>query len=157
VGDSKTGETVKYDGIYYLIQYLRKAPKLLRFINVGNKDVKLNLVPVDFVVEAMASLSDEEKAVGKTIALADPSPLTTAELFDAITEEMTGKKSTVTPSPALVERSLMLGVSPGLTVCRTTLCPIFFFRKLMTRALPMKSCRSTGSNVLLSRIMSATF
>src|SRR5687768_6218327 len=26
VGDSQTGETVKYDGIYYLIHYLRKAP-----------------------------------------------------------------------------------------------------------------------------------
>jgi thioester reductase-like protein len=26
VGDSRTGETAKYDGIYYLIQYLRKWP-----------------------------------------------------------------------------------------------------------------------------------
>ncbi len=31
VGDSKTGETVKYDGIYNLILYLRKFPALLRF------------------------------------------------------------------------------------------------------------------------------
>ena len=29
VGDSQTGETAKYDGIYYLIKYLQKAPKLL--------------------------------------------------------------------------------------------------------------------------------
>jgi thioester reductase-like protein len=72
VGDSQTGETVKYDGIYYLIQYLRKSPSMLRFINVGNKKVKLNLVPVDFVVEGMAALSDDEKAVGEK-----PSPLRT--------------------------------------------------------------------------------
>src|SRR5215218_3492049 len=51
VGDSRTGETTKYDGIYYLIQYLRKLPGVLRTINVGNKRVRLNLVPVDFVVE----------------------------------------------------------------------------------------------------------
>src|SRR6185503_1551609 len=50
VGDSRTGETAKYDGIYYLILYLRKSPALLRFVNVGNDAVKLNLVPVDFVV-----------------------------------------------------------------------------------------------------------
>src|SRR5207237_71 len=28
-GDSRTGETAKYDGVYYLIHYLRKAPRLL--------------------------------------------------------------------------------------------------------------------------------
>ena len=79
-----TGETAKYAGIYYLIKYLRKAPSLLRLINVGNGQVTLNLVPVDFVVEGIAALSEDENAVGKTVALADPNPLTTAELFDAI-------------------------------------------------------------------------
>src|SRR5687768_12929732 len=81
VGDSKTGETAKYDGIYYLIQYLRKAPGLLRMINVGNKNVSLNLVPVDFVVDGIAALARDENSLGKTLALADPNPLTTGELF----------------------------------------------------------------------------
>ena len=70
VGDSVTGETQKYDGIYSLIRYLRKAPKLFRLVNVGNKNVKLNLVPVDFVVEAIALIKDARD--GKTIALAAP-------------------------------------------------------------------------------------
>jgi thioester reductase-like protein len=95
VGDSQTGETAKYDGIYSLIHYLRKAPHLLRFVNVGNAVVKLNLVPVDFVVEGIAALAKDENAVGKTVALADPNPLTTEELFDAIAEAMTSKKSIV--------------------------------------------------------------
>src|SRR5687768_1070079 len=89
VGDSQTGETVKYDGIYYLIHYLRKAPALLRVFNVGNKDVRLNLVPVDFVVEGIAALARDPAAVGKTVALADPDPLTTSELFDTIAKTMT--------------------------------------------------------------------
>jgi len=97
VGDSETGETMKYDGIYYLIHYLRKSPALLRLFNVGNKKVKLNLVPVDFVVDGIAALSHDEKATGKTIALADPDPLTTAELFDTIATSMTGSRSVVTP------------------------------------------------------------
>lgn len=126
VGDSRTGETVKYDGIYYLIQYLRKSPGLLRFINVGNKDVRLNLVPVDFVVEGIAALSKDENAVGKTIALADPAPLTTAELFDTIAESLTKKRSVIAPPPALVEKSLMLPFSPPITGLPHHGVPYFF-------------------------------
>ena len=126
VGDSKTGETAKYDGIYYLIHYLRKAPQLLRLINVGNRNVKLNLVPVDFVVESIAALARDDKAVGKTIALADPDPLTTAALFDAITEKMTSKRSAVTPPPALVEWSLSLPFSPPITGLPHSAVPYFF-------------------------------
>jgi len=126
VGDSETGETVKYDGIYYLIQYLRKAPGLLRFINVGNRNVRLNLVPVDFVVDGIAALASDERAVGKTIALADPDPLTTAELFDAIAEALTKKRSVLTPPPQLVERSLMLPFSPAATGLPHHAVPYFF-------------------------------
>ena len=126
VGDSQTGKTVKYDGIYYLIQYLRKAPELLRLVNVGNRDVRLNLVPVDFVVEGIAALSTDEKAIGKTIALADPDPLTTAQLFDVLAEQLSKKHSVITPPPSIVERFLMLGISPPLTGLPHYAVPYFF-------------------------------
>lgn len=126
VGDSETGETAKYDGIYSLIHYLRKAPNLLRFVNVGNSAVKLNLVPVDFVVEAIAALSTDERAIGATVALADPNPLTTEELFDAISEALTSKKSVVKPPPQLIEKSLMLPFSPVLSGLPFPSVPYFF-------------------------------
>jgi thioester reductase-like protein len=126
VGDSRTGETAKYDGIYYLIHYLRKAPKLLRFVNVGNKDVRLNLVPVDFVVEGIATLSEDEEAVGKTIALADPEPLATSELFNVIASELSGRESIVTPPAALTERFLMLPFAPALNGLPHAGVPYFF-------------------------------
>lgn len=126
VGDSETGETAKYDGIYSLVLYLRKFPALLRFVNVGNQEVRLNLVPVDFVVEAIAVLAKDERAIGKTIALADPNPLTTAELFDAIAEEMTGKKSLIKPPTVLIESSLMLPVMPALSGLPYASVPYFF-------------------------------
>lgn len=126
VGDSETGETSKYDGIYYLIFYLKKAPNLLRFINVGNKNVRLNLVPVDFVVNGIAALAKDEAAVGKTIALADPNPLTTEQIFDAISEAMTGKKSVIKPPPSLIEKSLMLPFSPPLSGLPHSGVPYFF-------------------------------
>ena len=129
VGDSETGETAKYDGIYYLILYLRKAPYLLRAINVGNMSVKLNLVPVDFVVNAIAELALDEKATGKTFAIADPEPLTTAELFDAIALELTGRRSEFAPPPKLVEWFLSKPISPPITGLPTHGVPYFFIEQ----------------------------
>ena len=126
VGDSETGETAKYDGIYYLILYLKKFPNLLRFINVGNENVRLNLVPVDFVVESIAALANDERAVGKTVALADPNPLTTEELFETIVEHLTGKKSIYTPPPQIVEKALSLPVSPPVSGLPLSGVPYFF-------------------------------
>lgn len=126
VGDSLTGETAKFDGIYYLIDYLKKAPSLLRLLNVGNDVVKLNLVPVDFVVDAIAALARDDRSVGRTMALADPKPLTTGELFDAISEKMTGKRSVIKPPAAMIEWSLNLNVSPGLTGLPHAAVPYFF-------------------------------
>ncbi len=126
VGDSETGETSKYDGIYYLIHYLRKAPSLLRLVNVGNSKVRLNLVPVDFVVESLAELSHLPEAAGLTVALADPAPLTTEELFDVLAEDMTGRKSEFKPPPKLVERMLSMSVSPPLSGLPHTAVPYFF-------------------------------
>ena len=126
VGDSQTGETAKYDGIYYLIQYLRKAPGLLRLVNVGNSLVRLNLVPVDFVVDGIAALAFDEEAEGKTIALADPDPLSTRELFDVLAEKLSGKRSVVGPPASLIESSLMLPFSPPMTGLPFPAVPYFF-------------------------------
>ncbi|MBV9240969.1 MAG: SDR family oxidoreductase, partial [Acidobacteria bacterium] len=129
VGDSRTGETAKYDGIYYLIKYLRKAPSLLRLLNVGNDKVRLNLVPVDFVVDGIAALSTNPDAIGKTIALADPSPLTTSELFDVIAKEMTGRKSEFRPPPRFIEWILNTRISPPLTGLPFSGVPYFFLEQ----------------------------
>jgi len=126
VGDSKTGETTKYDGVYYLINYLKKFPIVFRFVNVGNRDVKLNLVPVDFVVEGITILANDARAIGKTIALADPNPLTTEQLFDAIAEAMTDKKSVIKPPPELIEKTLMLPFSPKMSGLPHSGVPYFF-------------------------------
>lgn len=135
VGDSKTGETAKYDGIYYLIHYLRKAPNLLRFVNVGNKSVRLNLVPVDFVVEGIAALSQNDGAVGKTIALADPSPLATSELFNVIAKELAGKHSVITPPAGLTEWFLMLPFAPALNGLPHAGVPYFFLSQTYDTAV----------------------
>ncbi len=126
VGDSRTGETAKYDGIYYLINYLRKAPSLLRVLNVGNNDVRLNLIPVDFAVDGIAALARDKNAIGKTIALADPEPMTTAELFDVIAKDMTGRKSEFGPPVKLAEWFMNTRISPAITGLPHHAVPYFF-------------------------------
>ncbi|NNE66601.1 MAG: SDR family oxidoreductase [Pyrinomonadaceae bacterium] len=125
-GDSETGETAKYDGIYYVIKFLLKFPEVFRLVNVGNDDVRLNLVPVDFVVKGMTALANDENAVGKTVALADPNPLTTKEICDFIAEAVTNKKSVITPPPNVVETFLKSPFSPPITGMPHIGVPYFF-------------------------------
>jgi len=128
-GDSRTGETVKYDGVYYLILYLLRWPSLSS-INIGNQEVSLNLVPVDFVVDAMAALALDENAIGKTLQLADPAPLSTSELFNAIARSANGKRSRITAPRSWVNFFLMLPPSPKITGLPHSAVPYFFVKQL---------------------------
>ncbi|MEZ5344882.1 MAG: SDR family oxidoreductase [Pyrinomonadaceae bacterium] len=143
-GDSITGETAKYDGIYYVITFLMKFPEVFRLVNVGNKDVRLNLVPVDFVIDAMTALAKDEKAAGKTIALADPNPLTTEEICDLIAEAITHKKSVITPPPKLVETFLNSPISPPLTGLPHSGVPYFFIPQTYDTAVADKLLSAHG-------------
>ncbi len=125
-GDSVTGETAKYDGIYYVIKFLLKFPEVFRLVNVGNEDVRLNLVPVDFVIEGMTTLAKDERAIGKTIHLADPNPMTTEAICDSIAEAITNKKSVITPPSKMVESFLNSPISPPLTGLPHSGVPYFF-------------------------------
>jgi nucleoside-diphosphate-sugar epimerase len=128
-GDSLTGETAKYDGVYYLIKYLLMQPRLLSLANIGNRDVRLNVVPIDFVVEAMAALARDERAVGATVQIADPQPLTTHELFETIAQSLARRGSLLTVPPALVQKSLAFKVSEKLTGLPRVGAPYFFLRQ----------------------------
>ncbi len=125
-GDSKTGETAKYDGIYYVVNYLRIFPKLLSAVNIGNRKVRLNLVPVDFVVESIATLATNEGALGKTIQLADPHPLTTFELCNAVAKNVGGFESSFTLPMPVMQQILLLPTTPVLTGMPNSGVPYFF-------------------------------
>jgi len=129
-GDSRTGETGKYDGVYYLIHYLLRWPSVLSMINIGNHEVSLNLVPVDFVVDAMAALAFEQRAIGKSLQLADPSPLTTYQLFNAIAKSIDGHKSKITAPAKWVRFFLMLPPSPKITGLPHHAVPYFFVKQV---------------------------
>lgn len=92
VGDSRTGATGKYDGPYFILRWILRQRGTALVPVVGDPDAtRVNLVPLDFVIDALMHLSALPHAVGRTYQLADPSPLTVAELLDVFAEG-TGKR-----------------------------------------------------------------
>ena len=87
VGDSATGATQKFDGPYFVIQWLMRQPKLAVLPVVGRPSrYRFNVVPRDFVIRALTHLSGLTTGVGKTYALADPRLMTVDETIDVIAE-----------------------------------------------------------------------
>jgi nucleoside-diphosphate-sugar epimerase len=85
VGDSRTGETQKYDGPYFAIRWLLRQKGVALMPVVGDTHrTRLNLVPRDFVIAAITDLSGRPEAVGKVYQLADPDPLTIDEVLTAV-------------------------------------------------------------------------
>jgi len=76
VGDSKSGEMDKVDGPYYFFKLIQKMRKILPpwMPAVGIEGGRINIVPVDFVVDAMDHIMHLEKGDGKAFHLTDPNP-----------------------------------------------------------------------------------
>jgi thioester reductase-like protein len=93
VGDSRSGDTQKFDGPYFLLQWLLRQPRRLAFVPyVGDPTmVRFNMVPSDFVIDAIDHLSGLEASAGRTYQLADPRPLTVDELLTEMCEA-TGRR-----------------------------------------------------------------
>lgn len=84
-GDSKTGETQKYDGPYFMLKWLMRFPTIGIFPTIGNgTENTMNIVPRDFIIDAITALSGMEKSLGKTYNLADPNPLTIGQIGEAM-------------------------------------------------------------------------
>jgi len=88
VGDSRTGEIDKIDGPYYffkLIQKMRRAmPSWMPAI--GLEGGRINIVPVDFVVEAMNYLAHKQGLDGRCFHLTDPKPRRIGEVLNLFAE-----------------------------------------------------------------------
>ena len=114
VGDSRTGETDKYDGPYALISFLNKLPTWLPFVYIGPCQAPINLVPVDFLVDAMAEIWTREDALGKTFHLADPRPHTSGEVLKEILHALGHAGPIATVPHKLVEAALGVDLVRGL-------------------------------------------
>src|SRR5207237_8401311 len=83
VGDSTTCTTQKFDGPYFVMQWLLRQPRIALLPVVGRpKRYRFNVVPRDFIIAAIDRLS--ALPPGRVYQLADPDPLTVDETIDAI-------------------------------------------------------------------------
>jgi thioester reductase-like protein len=109
VGDSKTGETQKFDGPYYFLRTIsRSVQQGLAIPQFGRAGAPFNCVPVDFVIDAMAVAADDPQAEGMTLHLVDPDPLTAAEVARMFSREYAGKEPSMRVPSRLVEQALRL-------------------------------------------------
>ena len=143
-GDSQSGETAKYDGVYYLIHYLLRWPSVLSLFNIGNHEVCLNLVPVDFVVKAIATLTFDKGVVGKTLQHADPNPLTTNQLFNSVAKAIGNRRSLITMPPRLVEWGLMSRPAPVITHLPHHGVPYFFVKQTYDTSQSQEALKRHG-------------
>ena len=76
VGDSRTGEMDKIDGPYYFFKIIQKLRRILPpwLPTIGLEGGRINIVPVDFVVDAIDHIAHLEGHDGKCFHLTDPHP-----------------------------------------------------------------------------------
>ncbi|ELY55940.1 SDR family oxidoreductase [Natronolimnohabitans innermongolicus] len=123
VGDSETGETGKYDGPYYLIRLLLSQPSWCSITTrfPGSPGAELNVVPRDFVVDAITHLSGRDDAVGEVYQLCDPAPLSVPEFVDAVADAIGHRVVSVPASKRLSKGLLEAAADRGLPAEPATL------------------------------------
>src|SRR3954469_4989961 len=107
VGDSQTGETQKFDGPYYILRTISRMERSGRPVaQFGRSEALFNVVPVDYIVAAIAASAFDPATVGETLHLTDPEPLQSHQLFEALSNEYAGRAPRFRIPPRLVEASL---------------------------------------------------
>ena len=84
IGHSKTGEIDKVDGPYYFFKTLQKLRGILPpwMPMIGIEGGRMNLVPVDFVADALDHIAHKRGLDGKCFHLTDPQPLRIGEVLN---------------------------------------------------------------------------
>jgi thioester reductase-like protein len=105
VGDSRTGETQKFDGPYYMLRTFARmnTGPIPQF---GRSEAPFNVVPVDFIIDAMLAAARTPEAVGQTLHLVDPEPVTAADLGRILAREYLGREPSYRIPPQVIERAL---------------------------------------------------
>ncbi|HEX5676103.1 MAG TPA: SDR family oxidoreductase, partial [Azonexus sp.] len=84
VGDSRTGEMDKIDGPYYFFKLIQKLRKMLPtwMPTIGIEGGRINLVPVDFVVNAVDHIAHLKGEDGKCFHIVDPTPMRVGDMLN---------------------------------------------------------------------------
>jgi thioester reductase-like protein len=110
VGDSRTGEIDRFEGPYYLAILLVTSPLAVPLPLPGEGGAPLNVVPVDFVVEAALTIARNPASVGKTVHVVDLAPLSARRVYEMIAERAHRRMPRVSLPHKVVDAVLSLPV-----------------------------------------------
>ncbi len=84
VGDSRTGEIDKVDGPYYVFKLLQRARRVLPswLPAVGIEGGEINIVPVDYVADAIDYIAHKPGLDSQAFSLTDPAPKRAGEMLN---------------------------------------------------------------------------
>ncbi|HEX9390673.1 MAG TPA: SDR family oxidoreductase [Usitatibacteraceae bacterium] len=84
VGHSQTGEIDKIDGPYYFFKFIQKMRNMLPqwMPTIGIEGGRINIVPVDYVVDAMDYIAHKKGLDGACFHLTDPDPARIGEILN---------------------------------------------------------------------------
>lgn len=136
VGDSQTGEIDKFDGPYYLLVLIVSSPLDVHLPLPGRGNAPLNLVPIDFVVDAAAALARDPRAAGGTFHLTDPCPFSARTVYELVAQRAE-RKAPRGVIPTGLARALLK--APGLE--RLARAPLAFLEAF--NHLALYNCRHT--------------
>jgi nucleoside-diphosphate-sugar epimerase len=120
VGDSRTGEMDKIDGPYYFFKLIQKMRKLLPawMPTVGIEGGRINVVPVDFLVNAVDHIAHAKGEDGKCFHLVDPTPMRVGDLLNTFARAAHAPEMTMRINAALFSfiprhmRKALLALTP---------------------------------------------
>ncbi|MFM5438401.1 SDR family oxidoreductase [Aeromonas enteropelogenes] len=121
VGDANTGEMDKIDGPYYFFKTIQKLRRLLPpwMPAIGVEGGRINVVPVNFVVDAMAHISHQAGEENKTFHLTDPNPMRVGDMLS------TFSRAAHAPEPAIrINASLFNFIPRHLMAMLMTMTPV---------------------------------
>jgi len=115
VGDSKTGEMDKIDGPYYFFKLIQRMRQLLPpwMPGIGLEGGRINIVPVDFVVDALDAISHKAGIAKKCYHLVDPEGYRVGDVLDIFSKAAHAPKMNVFVNAALlgfIPRSVTKGL-----------------------------------------------
>ncbi|HJV72996.1 MAG TPA: SDR family oxidoreductase [Noviherbaspirillum sp.] len=84
IGDSRTGEMDKIDGPYYFFKLIQRIRQILPpwMPTIGVEGGRINIVPVDYVVNAMDYIAHQPGMDGRCYHLTDPEPMRVGDVLN---------------------------------------------------------------------------
>ncbi|MFB6468061.1 SDR family oxidoreductase [Cytobacillus sp. Hz8] len=92
VGNSQTGDTIKFDGLYFILNFFDKLKFLPIIPYLGAGKAEGNFVPVDYIFAATIYLGHADIGIGKTYQLTDPNPYRCKEVYHMLMKEYLGRE-----------------------------------------------------------------